>query len=51
MGNKLQSRRSGRLRGNNMTDCTVRETALKKIIAPTAYKHDGMFCVFTDSVV
>ena len=34
MGNKLQNRRSARLRGNNVTDCTVRETALNKVIAP-----------------
>jgi len=35
MGSKLQSRRSGRLRGNNLTDCTVRKTALNKVITPT----------------
>jgi hypothetical protein len=47
MGITLQSRHSGRLRGNNVTDCTVRETALNKVMAPTEYKHGGMFCVFT----
>jgi hypothetical protein len=35
MGNKLQIRRSGRLRGSNLTDCTVREIALNKVITPT----------------
>jgi len=51
MGNKLQSRRSGRLRGNNVTDRTVREIALNKVTALTGYKHCVMFCVSTASVV
>jgi len=51
MGNKLQSRRSGRLRGNNVTDYTVRETALNKVKAPTGHKRGVMICVFTASVV
>jgi hypothetical protein len=50
MGNKLQIRRSGRLRGNNVTDYTVRETASNKVKAPAGYKHGVTFCVFTASV-
>jgi hypothetical protein len=51
MGNKFQSRSSGKLRDNNVTDCIVRETALNKVTAPTGYKPGVMLCVFTASVV